>query len=151
DSLRSSHTSHDINRLLYHPSILPFFFFYSPATTQLYTLSLHDALPILNTHNNVSGNVNFHLFIDPKNVPNDSSTETLNVGIGNQQISRKVNVQYTAINPSTVSNVGTANGEAFITQTNFTDHKVTSVVYVNTLDYNYKIILLSLRFTQLFM
>src|SRR5699024_6376413 len=91
----------------------------------------------VNTHNNVSGNVNFHLFIDPKNVPNDSSTETLNVGIGNQQISRKVNVQYTAINPSTVSNGGTANGEAFITQTNFTDHKVTSVVYVNPLGYNY--------------
>ena len=91
----------------------------------------------VNTHNNVSGNINFHLFIDPKNVPNDS-TETLKVGIGNQQISRKVDVQYTAINPSTVSNgdYGTANGEAFITKTNFTDHKVTSVVYVNPLGYS---------------
>ena len=90
----------------------------------------------VNTHNNVSGNINFHLFIDPKNVPNDS-TETLKVGIGKQQISRAVNVQYTAIDPDTVSNgdYGTANGEAFITKTNFTDHKVTSVVYVNPLGY----------------
>src|SRR5699024_8513930 len=91
----------------------------------------------VNTHNNVSGNVNFHLFIDPKNVPNDSSTETLNVGIGNQQISRAVKVQYTAIDPDTVSNGRTANGEAFITKTNFTDHTITSVVYVNPLGYNY--------------
>src|SRR5699024_7699871 len=90
----------------------------------------------VNTHNNVSGNVNFHLFIDPKNVPNDS-TQTLNVGIGKQQISRKVDVQYVAIDPDTVSNGGTANGEAFITKTNFTDHTITSVVYVNPLDYNY--------------
>ena len=95
----------------------------------------------VNTHNNVSGNINFHLFIDPKNVPNDSpddSPETLNVGIENQQISRKVNVKYTAIKPRTVSNGvdGTANGEAFITKTNFTDHKVTSVVYVNPLGYD---------------
>ena len=90
----------------------------------------------VNTHNNVSGNVNFHLFIDPKNVPNDS-TETLKVGIGKQQISRKVDVQYTAIDPDTVSNGGTANGEAFITKTNFTDHTITSVVYVNPLGYNY--------------
>ena len=91
----------------------------------------------VNTHNNVSGNINFHLFIDPKNVPKDS-TETLKVGIGKQQISRAVNVQYTAIDPDTVSNgdYGTANGEAFITKTNFTDHKVTSVVYVNPLGYS---------------
>ena len=91
----------------------------------------------VNTHNNVSGNINFNLFIDPKNVPNDS-TETLKVGIGNQQISRKVDVQYRAIEPRTVSNGvhGTANGEAFITKTNFTDHKVTSVVYVNPLGYS---------------
>ena len=91
----------------------------------------------VNTHNNVSGNVNFHLFIDPKNVPNDSTETTLKVGIGKQQISRKVDVQYTAIDPDTVSNGGTANGEAFITKTNFTDHTITSVVYVNPLGYNY--------------
>ena len=93
----------------------------------------------VNTHNNVSGNVNFHLFIDPKNVPNDSpddSPETLNVGIGNQQISRKVNVKYTAIKTGTVSNDLNANGEAFITKTNFTDHTITSVVYVNPLGYH---------------
>ena len=94
----------------------------------------------VNTHNNVSGNVNFHLFIDPKNVPNDS-TETLKVGIGKQQISRKVDVQYTAIERGTVSisnryYYDLANGEAFITKTNFTDHKVTSVVYVNPLGYD---------------
>ena len=89
----------------------------------------------VNTHNNVSGNVNFHLFIDPKNVPNDSP-ETLKVGIGNQQISRAVNVQYTAIKPGTVSNgIDDANGEAFITKTNFTKHTITSVVYVNPLGY----------------
>ena len=89
----------------------------------------------VNTHNNVSGNINFHLFIDPKNVPNDS-TETLKVGIGNQQISRAVNVQYTAIKPGTVSNgIDDANGEAFITKTNFTKHTITSVVYVNPLGY----------------
>src|SRR5947209_16471729 len=29
------------------PSILPFFFFNDTATTEIYTLSLHDALPIL--------------------------------------------------------------------------------------------------------
>src|SRR5207248_10541643 len=29
------------------PSPLSFFFFYAPATTAIYTLSLHDALPIL--------------------------------------------------------------------------------------------------------
>src|SRR6266704_3727731 len=28
------------------PILLPFFFFTAPATTELYTLSLHDALPI---------------------------------------------------------------------------------------------------------
>lgn len=94
----------------------------------------------VNTHNNVSGNINFNLFIDPKNVPNDS-TETLNVGIKNQQISRAVNVQYTAIERGTVSisnryYYDLANGEAFITKTNFTDHKVTSVVYVNPLGYD---------------
>ncbi|HIS37230.1 TPA: hypothetical protein IAC10_11480, partial [Candidatus Scatousia excrementigallinarum] len=94
----------------------------------------------VNTHNNVSGNINFNLFIDPKNVPNDS-TETLKVGIGNQQISRKVDVQYTAIKRGTVSisnryYYDLANGEAFITKTNFTDHKVTSVVYVNPLGYD---------------
>ena len=94
----------------------------------------------VNTHNNVSGNINFPLFIDPKNVPNDS-TETLQVGIGNQQISRKVDVQYTAIKRGTVSisnryYYDLANGEAFITKTNFTDHKVTSVVYVNPLGYD---------------
>src|SRR5699024_9513036 len=91
----------------------------------------------VNTHNNVSGNVNFHLFIDSKNISNDSSTETLNVEIGNQHISRAVKVQYTAIDPDTVSNGRTANGEAFITKTNFTDHTITSVVYVNPLGYNY--------------
>ena len=94
----------------------------------------------VNTHNNVSGNINFNLFIDRKNVPNDS-TETLNVGIKNQQISRAVNVQYTAIERGTVSisnrdYYDLANGEAFITKTNFTDHKVTSVVYVNPLGYD---------------
>src|SRR2546426_6245714 len=31
-----------------HPSILFFFFFNDTATTEIYTLSLHDALPILN-------------------------------------------------------------------------------------------------------
>src|SRR5262249_57830277 len=30
--------------------LLLFFFFNAPATTQIYTLSLHDALPILDTH-----------------------------------------------------------------------------------------------------
>src|SRR5439155_21720650 len=29
-----------------HPSLLIFFFFHDPATTEIYTLSLHDALPI---------------------------------------------------------------------------------------------------------
>src|SRR5205085_11674870 len=32
---------------LAHPSLSYFFFFNDPATTEIYTLSLHDALPIL--------------------------------------------------------------------------------------------------------
>src|SRR5438034_7295444 len=31
------------------PLLLPFFFFHATATTQIYTLSLHDALPIYDT------------------------------------------------------------------------------------------------------
>src|SRR5690242_21503670 len=30
----------------HHPTIFPFFFFNDTATTEIYTLSLHDALPI---------------------------------------------------------------------------------------------------------
>src|SRR5256885_5058074 len=32
--------------IIQHPSSLPFFFFNDTATTEIYTLSLHDALPI---------------------------------------------------------------------------------------------------------
>src|SRR5438034_10436672 len=32
------------------PFLLSFFFFNDPATTEIYTLSLHDALPILGAH-----------------------------------------------------------------------------------------------------
>src|SRR2546427_13094371 len=35
-----------LSYLLYHPFILTFFFFNDTATTEIYTLSLHDALPI---------------------------------------------------------------------------------------------------------
>src|SRR5689334_24804645 len=35
-----------LSTLLY----FPFFFFYDPATTEIYTLSLHDALPIFGAH-----------------------------------------------------------------------------------------------------
>src|SRR6266496_5558883 len=34
---------------IYHLLFFFFFFFNDPATTEIYTLSLHDALPILNT------------------------------------------------------------------------------------------------------
>src|SRR5438876_8428597 len=36
--------------LLGTPSTLPFFFFNDTATTEIYTLSLHDALPIFQLH-----------------------------------------------------------------------------------------------------
>src|SRR5438309_5790549 len=34
---------------MFHVSVLSFFFFYHTATTEIYTLSLHDALPIFTT------------------------------------------------------------------------------------------------------
>src|SRR5271163_1469104 len=37
-------------------SFLFFFFFNDTATTEIYTLSLHDALPILDAHNNYQDN-----------------------------------------------------------------------------------------------
>src|SRR5205085_11832890 len=53
DSLSSGHSTHAnislcllILSLMLHLSFL-FFFFNDPATTEIYTLSLHDALPIL--------------------------------------------------------------------------------------------------------
>src|SRR5437016_12024345 len=38
-------------------SLFCFFFFNDPATTEIYTLSLHDALPILRVRPNVRGNL----------------------------------------------------------------------------------------------
>src|SRR5437868_14028876 len=43
-SPNTSSSHHSCNLL--SPSLPPFFFFNAPATTEIYTLSLHDALPI---------------------------------------------------------------------------------------------------------
>src|SRR5436305_12005021 len=41
-------------------SVMSFFFFVDPATTVIYTLSLHDALPILSGLENVGGHLATH-------------------------------------------------------------------------------------------
>src|SRR5688572_32459293 len=53
------------------------FFFIDPATTEIYTLSLHDALPILGSAAAISGKALLEEMIDPKELgpflPNASS------------------------------------------------------------------------------
>src|SRR6266480_8131942 len=66
---------------MYSPSVLitnvKFFFFNDTATTEIYTLSLHDALPINRTRPNCPGKIERSLFgivARPRNVPVERSS-----------------------------------------------------------------------------
>ena len=83
----------------------------------------------------ISASLSIPVFIDPKNVPNDSQQE-LETNIGSKTYSKDVNVKYRTFNNDIQSENSNLNGEAFIDKVNLDNNTFRHTIYINPLGKN---------------